>query len=207
MANKCLKEESHEDIRYLKTCSELYSLNIPVSFPDVFLNFPVCIFNMLTFIPPLFRKCQHIIYPIQWILYTLRHTLTSMKETNDNVVVVLNKKPLTSQIVFYILLFRLALMTAWRTHGFLFGLVFSVLQYCFQEVHEPDLRRIFSQSMTLVQQHHVRPIDVVHLIRVHRHQNTAYKSLWRKHPTKNRIFVEITHNLIMNCFECVFDVR
>lgn len=43
--------------------------------------------------------------------------------------------------------------------------------------NEHDVRRILSQSVTLVQQHHVCPIDVVHLIGVHRHQNTSDVSL------------------------------
>lgn len=46
--------------------------------------------------------------------------------------------------------------------------------------NENDLRRVLSQSMTLVQQHHVCPIDVVHFIGVHRYQNTTYVSL-KKH--------------------------
>ena len=43
--------------------------------------------------------------------------------------------------------------------------------------YEKVSRRPLSQGMALVLQHHVRPIDVVHLIGVHRHQDTAYVCL------------------------------
>lgn len=46
--------------------------------------------------------------------------------------------------------------------------------------NENALRRVLSQSMTLIQQHHVCPIDVVHFIGIHRHQNAPYVSLEKK---------------------------
>lgn len=74
---------------------------------------------------------------------------------------------MTLQKLTYCFFFILKTMTPFCYLQIDFGSLFLKFKF------EHDLRRVLSQSTTLVQQHHVRPVDVVHLVGVYRHQNTT----------------------------------
>lgn len=71
------------------------------------------------------------------------------------------------------MMLQLQSVTDFTVTGFQNKLCMCETEFLITE-NEQDLRRVLSQSMTLVLQHHIRPIDVVHLVGVHRHQNTTY---------------------------------
>lgn len=68
-----------------------------------------------------------------------------------------------------------------------------------------DLRRVLSKSATRVEEHHVCAIDVVHLVGVHRQQNTTYvclgkgKKVIKKDKEEYRIFF-VCANMLGLCY-------
>lgn len=62
-----------------------------------------------------------------------------------------------------------------------------------------SLRRTLSKCATLVEQHLIFPIDVVHLIRVHRNKNTTYicLKLIRDEETNEKILVSSTNSKLL----------